>query len=96
MYSALSGPTDWLLCYIKTYHCLCFLYKQTCTQNVAMCAGCNPKRLGDKISSECHTDGHMPHEKEAAVVWIREEMRVRAQRNSTMRRRLQWCGYVRR
>ena len=30
------------------------------------------------------------------MVWIREEIRVRAQRNSTMRRRLQWCGYVRR
>ena len=35
-----------------------------------------------KICSECHTNGHIPHEKNAAVVWTREKRRARANTTS--------------
>ena len=45
-----------------------------------MGSGCKPSKitqaqLGDKRHSECHAYGHIPHEKEAAVVWTRERKR---------------------
>ena len=45
-----------------------------------MCAGCKPKRTQAQLGyarggGECHTYGHIRHEKEAAVVWTREKAR---------------------
>ena len=33
---------------------------------------------GDERGSECHTYGHIPHEKETVVVWTREKERREA------------------
>ena len=56
---------------------------------------------GEERGSECHTNGHIPHEKETVVVWTHEkEMREAASvipmDTYLMRRRLQWYGHVRR
>ena len=33
---------------------------------------------GEERGSECHTNGHIPHEKETVVIWTREKERREA------------------
>ena len=56
---------------------------------------------GDERGSECHVNGHTPHEKEAVVVWtcekeMREAASVMSMDTHLTRRRLPWYGHVRR